>query len=287
MDAPQARQSSASIVPAVATLGVAEKWGLRPDLYRIMSNLWNSWLPLLLMPRRQIHARKSGLMSCVITIEAGVSRKPEAIRRKNALRVLHYFCDKKLQQTATRYHEPHLRLMLLYRPNSSWLPRQDSHYLIKIIFSHTDLAYHDGSPLFILPSRRTSLIRQPTKMAREPSFLNLERKYADKRTLQKCLFSALDVDAELDYPTRRTSPRATPIWRLRLQDKARAMSAETLGAIMTLSMWGHGFGSSKDLTTDMDGLENIINLKGGIKNIEDQYMLTRLAMFDASPPPIL
>ena len=83
-----------------------------------------------------------------------------------------------------------------------------------------------------------------------------------------------------------------------LKSPTASTSDATIGAIMTLTMWEvsqanlrpagvffwrlseqNGDGSSFDLSHHMDGLENIVRLKGGISTLQQQKMLTKLVMY--------
>ncbi|KAH7361032.1 hypothetical protein BKA65DRAFT_197237 [Rhexocercosporidium sp. MPI-PUGE-AT-0058] len=65
-----------------------------------------------------------------------------------------------------------------------------------------------------------------------------------------------------------------------LKSPTTSTSDATIGAIMTLTMWENGDGSSLDLSNHMNGLECIVKLKGGISKIQQQQMFTKLIMFD-------
>ncbi|KAH7417683.1 hypothetical protein BKA64DRAFT_305843 [Cadophora sp. MPI-SDFR-AT-0126] len=65
-----------------------------------------------------------------------------------------------------------------------------------------------------------------------------------------------------------------------LKSPTTSTSDATIGAIMTLTMWENGDGSSLDPSNHMDGLENIVRLKGGVSTLQQQRMLTKLVMFD-------
>ncbi|KUJ12873.1 uncharacterized protein LY89DRAFT_195693 [Mollisia scopiformis] len=65
-----------------------------------------------------------------------------------------------------------------------------------------------------------------------------------------------------------------------LQNKETATGEETMGAIMILAMWEPGVGSSQLLRAHMDGLENLVHLKGGIHDIQNPHLVTRLIIFD-------
>ncbi|KAL2074994.1 hypothetical protein VTL71DRAFT_8774 [Oculimacula yallundae] len=65
-----------------------------------------------------------------------------------------------------------------------------------------------------------------------------------------------------------------------LQSPSVAASDGTIGAIMTLTMWENGDGSSLDLSNHMDGLESIVKLKGGVSQLQQLQMSRKLIMFD-------
>lgn len=57
-----------------------------------------------------------------------------------------------------------------------------------------------------------------------------------------------------------------------------ATNDATIGAIMTLTMWENGEGSSLDLARHMDGLEHVVRLKGGVASIAERKMVAKLLM---------
>ncbi|KAH6676770.1 hypothetical protein B0J14DRAFT_586278 [Halenospora varia] len=67
-----------------------------------------------------------------------------------------------------------------------------------------------------------------------------------------------------------------------LEDPVRKISNATIGAIMTFSMWTAGSRNSAEMSSHMDAVEIIVNLRGGFKSfISDGRMVARLTSYDS------
>ncbi|KAF4630314.1 hypothetical protein G7Y89_g7827 [Cudoniella acicularis] len=67
-----------------------------------------------------------------------------------------------------------------------------------------------------------------------------------------------------------------------LDDPVSKISNATIGAIMTFTMWTAGSRDSQEMSSHMDAVEKIVDLRGGFETfIEDGPMVARLTSFDS------